>query len=94
MNFETFSEGYKSALTGVEKKIDESINRNHGALTPQQVVNVLNDTIIYLHQELQSVAGIEEKNEEEPIVEFAFSKVESVVNDVLAQIKETMGGMK
>lgn len=92
--FETFAEGYKNALTGVEKKLEESINRNGGATTPQQVVSVLNDLIVYLHQELQTVAGIEAEVEKEPTVEFAFQNVEDVINSVLSEINKTILGGK
>lgn len=84
MNFETYAEGYSNALINVEQHITESINRNGGAKSPQQIVNVLNDVITFLHQELQQTASVLRNNEkeEETHVEYDFESFEDVLNEI------------
>lgn len=86
MNFETYAEGYTNALLNVQSHMEESINRNGGAKSPQQLVNVFNDVIVFLHQELQQSSRVlkDHEPEEETKVEYDFS-LEEVLSEIFGE---------
>jgi len=96
MGFETFTEGYRMALAGVEHQLKASLNRNNSARSHIDSVKVINDLIVYFHQERKNVIEVTVK--EEDLKGQTFKDIDGVVDALLSQIVKangvsTKGGM-